>query len=145
MALALSGLAVLAQPATADAGVDVTINEVRSDPTDTVELVNNGSTTADISGYVLKDDDDTHSYALPGGTTIPAGGHLAVDITAFGLGKGDSARLFTADGTTLLDSTTWPAGTHATTWGRCADGTGTFGVMTASLGPPTPARRPTVR
>ena len=130
----MSGLAVLAAPATADAVADVKINEVRSDPTDTVELVNLGSSTADLSGYVFKDDDDTHSYPLPSGTTIPAGGHRAIDITAFGLGKGDSARLFSPDGTTLLDSTTWPAGTHATTWGRCADGTGTFGVMTASLG-----------
>ncbi|WP_395690570.1 lamin tail domain-containing protein [Nocardioides sp.] len=126
-------LGALTAPASA-AAVDVRINEVRSDPTDTVELVNNGADAADLSGYVLKDDDDTHSLVLPGGTTVAAGGHLAVDIVGFGLGKGDSARLFAPDGTTLVDATTWPAGTHATTWGRCPDGTGAFGVMTASLG-----------
>jgi hypothetical protein len=130
---ALLGLVAIPAPATA-ASTDVRINEVRSDPTDTVELVNLGTSTADISGFVFKDDDDTHSFPLPGGSTIAPGGYLAIDITAFGLGKGDSARLFTPDGLTLLDSTTWPTGTHATTWGRCADGTGTFGTMTASLG-----------
>ena len=60
-----------------------------------------GSSAGDISGYVFKDDDDNHSYPLPAGTTIPAGGHLAIDVTAFGLGKGDSARLFMPDGATL--------------------------------------------
>lgn len=132
-ALAVSGLAAPA-PVAAAVSDDVRINEVRSDPTDTVELVNNGAGTVDVSGYVLKDDDDAHSHPLPSGTTIPAGGHLVLDITAFGLGKGDSARLFAPDGTTLVDSTTWPAGTHATTWGRCADGTGTFVAMTPTLG-----------
>jgi lamin tail-like protein/phytase-like protein len=112
VALALTGLTALAGPASADPVADVRINEVRSDPTDTVELVNIGAATADVSGYLFKDNDDAHIWALPSGTTIPAGGHLALDV----------------------DSTTWPAATHANTWGRCADGTGTFVTMTPSLG-----------
>ena len=50
---------------------------------------------------------------------------------SFGLGGADSARLFAADGTTLVDSYTWTA--HAaTTYGRCPDGTGAFATTTAS-------------
>ncbi len=135
VSFALVALVAVAPPATA-ADTDIKINEVRSDPTDTVEFVNTGTSTIDLAGYIFKDDDDTHSFPLPSGTTVPAGGHVAVDITPFGLGKGDSARLYTPDGLTLIDSTTWPTNTHATTWGRCPDGTGTFGVMTASLGAP---------
>ena len=92
LAILLGGLVALAAPATA-APNDVKINEVRSDPTDTIELVNTGAGTVDISGWTLKDDDDTHSWVLPSSTTIPAGGHLSIDVTAFGLGKGESARL----------------------------------------------------
>lgn len=133
LAVVLTGVVVTAPSATA-AVTDIKINEVRSDGIDTVELVNNGSATIDVSGFVFSDDDDTHSFALPAGSTIAAGGHLAFDVTAFGLGKGDSARIYAPDGSTLLDSTTWPAGTHANTWGRCPDGSGPFQAMTASFG-----------
>ena len=60
-----------------------------------------------------------------------------VDVNpSFGLGKGDSVRLYTPDLANLLDSTTYPAETHAATWGRCPDGTGAFGVTTSTLGAP---------
>ncbi|WP_166787853.1 lamin tail domain-containing protein [Cryobacterium adonitolivorans] len=50
--------------------------------------------------------------------------------TNFGLGTADVARLFLADGTTLVDSYAWAA--HAgTSWGRCPDGTGEFRETTA--------------
>jgi hypothetical protein len=111
----------------------IKINEVRSDPDDIIELTNTGAAAVDISGLVLKDNDDTHAFTIASGTTIAAHGFMTFDVNpSFGLGKGDSARLY--DGTTLLDSTTWPANTHATTWGRCPDGTGDFGVMVATLG-----------
>lgn len=108
----------------------VKINEVESSggtPGDWVELINTGSTTANVSGYVFKDNDDTHSYVIPAGTTIPAGGYLVLDEASFvfGLGAPDSARLYAADGTTLLDSYSWTA--HAgNTYGRCPNGTGEF-------------------
>lgn len=113
----------------------VRINEVESSggtPGDWVEFTNIGTTAVDASGLVLRDDDDTHSYVLPAGSTIPARGFLAVgdpEVT-FGLGGADSVRLFAADGSTLIDSYTWAA--HAaTTYGRCADGTGAFALTTA--------------
>ncbi|WP_198415062.1 MULTISPECIES: lamin tail domain-containing protein [unclassified Cryobacterium] len=120
-----------------DCGSPVRLNEIESSggtPGDWLELINNGSTAADVSGFVLKDNDDTHSVILPTGTSIAAGGYLAIDVDAdggFGLGGADTARLFAADGSTLLDSYTWTA--HATTsYGRCADGTGDFAATTAS-------------
>ncbi len=114
---------------------NIKVNEIESDPNDLVELTNIGETPVDISGYRLKDNDDTHSFAIPAGTTLAAHGYLVVNVDpGFGLGKGDSVRLYTPDGANLLDSTTYPADTHAATWGRCPDGTGAFGVTTSTLG-----------
>ena len=123
------------QPETTKGGVNrcavtgaeaVVVNEVESeaDTGDWIELHNPSTVPADVSGYLLKDDTDSHVVELPAGTSIPAGGFLAVDTSAsFGLGGADSARLFTADGATLVDAYTWT--THATTsYGRCPDGTG---------------------
>ncbi|TIC81976.1 hypothetical protein E8D37_10510 [Nocardioides sp. GY 10127] len=111
------------------------INEVESsggDPGDWIELRNNTDAALDISGYVLKDSDDTHAFVVPDATTIDAGGYYVAEVDAsFGLGSSDSARLFEADGTTLVDSYTWTA--HAdTTYGRCPDGTGDFATTAAS-------------
>jgi Ca2+-binding RTX toxin-like protein len=80
----------------------------------------------------VKDSDDTHVFTIAAGTTVAAGGYLAVDVDpVFGLGGADSARLFTAGGATLLDAYTWTA--HAgVTYGRCPDGTGQFATTTAA-------------
>ncbi|GAB3863564.1 lamin tail domain-containing protein [Dactylosporangium cerinum] len=112
----------------------VKINEVESNggtPGDWVELVNTAAVAVDVSGWVVKDSDDTHVFTIATGTTIAAGGYLPVDVeTAYGLGGADSARVFAADGVTLLDSYSWTA--HAaTTYGRCPDGSGAF-VTTSS-------------
>jgi hypothetical protein len=117
-----------------DCGVAVKINEVESNggtPGDWIELINNGSTAVDLSGYILRDSDDTHTFTIPAGTTIAAGGYLAEDVeSSFGLGAADSARLFAPDGTTLIDSYNWSA--HATTtYGRCPNGTGAFTTTSA--------------
>jgi hypothetical protein len=101
-------------------------------PDDWVELFNTSGSTVDISGWVFKDDNDTHSYVIPNGTTIVAGGYYLLEIAqfVFGLGAPDAARLFLSDGTTLVDSYAWTA--HATTtYGRCPNGTGPF-VTTVS-------------
>ncbi|MDP2292833.1 MAG: lamin tail domain-containing protein [Actinomycetota bacterium] len=113
----------------------VEINEVESQggtPGDWVELVNRSGIALDVSGYVLKDDDDTHIGTIPAGSVIPANGYLAIDesVLGYGLGGNDQARFFARDGVTLLDSTTWP-GHAASTWGRCPDGAGNFGVTSA--------------
>lgn len=116
----------------------IRINEVSSDPEDWVELVNTGTAAVDVSGWLLSDNarltDPTHLQALPAGTSIAAGGFLQVDYTAAGFGKGDEANLYLPDGATQVDTATWPADTHATTWGRCPDGSGVFQSTTPTPG-----------
>ena len=109
----------------------VVINEVQSsDPAggpDWIELANPTSETIDISGLVLKDEKDKNPYTIPNGTTIPAYGFLVIyqDDSGqtgfqFGLGKGDSVRLF--EDSEQIGSTTWPAGSHTNpTWGLYPD------------------------
>ena len=119
------------------AGV-IKINEVESNggtPDDWVELYNAGSAPINLAGYIFKDNDDTHSYTLPGGTVVAPGAYLVMDTGAagfnFGLGAADSARLFLPDGTTIVDSYSWTA--HAaTTYGRCPNGTGAFATTASS-------------
>lgn len=116
-------------------GTPVRINEVESDggsPDDWVELVNPTSEALDISGLVLKDDDDAHSSVIPAGTVIPAGGYVVVDRAAlgFGLGDGDRVRLF--EGDQLVDEAVWGAGHASPTWGRCPDATGAFAATAES-------------
>lgn len=110
------------------AGAAILINEVNSDPTDWIELTNIGTSAVDLSGWLLADNarltDATHLQAIAAGTTLQPGAFVKLDYTAAGLGKGDEANLYLPDATTLVDTTTWPAGTHATSWGRCADGAG---------------------
>lgn len=115
----------------------VVINEIDT-ADDWVEILNTGTGAADLSGAVLKDDDDTRTLALPAGTVLAPGQRVVVDVgdevaygdASYGLGKADAARLYASDATTLLDSYSWSA--HpATTYGRCDDGTGTF-TTTAS-------------
>lgn len=114
----------------------VTINEVESNngvPGDWIELYNSAPVPLDLGGYIVKDNDDTHAYTLPDSATIPPFGFYVVEEAAmdFGLGAGDSARLFMPDDTTLIDSYTWTA--HAlTTYGRCPDGHGEFQTNTTS-------------
>ena len=90
----------------------------------------------DLSGFVFKDNDDSHSFTIPAGATIAAGAYLVFDTGTqpnqfnFGLGAADAARLFDPFGR-LVDSYSWSA--HAaTTYGRCPSGTGGFVTTTSS-------------
>ena len=102
----------------------VVLNEVQSkDPQggpDWIELANNTGTELDISGIVIKDDDDTHEYAIPAGTKIPAYGFIVFTEHdfGFGLGKNDKVRLYEND--LLIASTTWVDQTNPT-WGLYPD------------------------
>ena len=105
----------------------VLVNEVQSNDVnggfDWIELANPTGELLDISGIVIKDNDDTHQYVIPEGTTIPAYGFLVLteETFGFGLGKNDSVRLFEND--RLIASTTWPDHTKPT-WGLYPDVTG---------------------
>ncbi|WP_230686289.1 lamin tail domain-containing protein [Catellatospora vulcania] len=146
---AVTGLVV---PAAHAAATDVRINEVESSggsPGDWVEVTNIGATAVDLSGWVVKDNDAGHAYTIAAGVSLAPGAFLALDVDpAFGLGSADSARLYQAGGSTLVDSYTWTS--HAgTTYGRCANGTGAFTTTTTATKasanacpPPPPAAWP---
>ncbi len=121
-------------PAAHAAATGVRINEVESSggsPGDWIELTNTGTTTADLSGWVLKDNDNSHVYTIASGTSLAPGAFAAFDVDpVFGLGSSDSARLYQPGGSTLVDSYSWTS--HAsTTYGRCPDGIGAL-VTTAA-------------
>ncbi|WP_426241422.1 lamin tail domain-containing protein [Nocardioides sp. LHG3406-4] len=138
------------------------VNEVESNGDaangDWVELYNPASVAVDLGGLVVADSDDTHKIVVPAGTTIPAKGYetIRTDDPAvtgqFGLGSGDSVRIF-APGTTDLttapiDAYTWTA--HATTtYGRTLPGAGVWATTSGgTLGAvnefPPPTVIPTV-
>ncbi len=109
------------------------------DTDDWVELYNRGSQTVDISGWVLKDDDDAHEFNIPDNTIVPSGGYLIVsrsvnnfsalwpDVSPvvgdmnFGLsGSGDCVRLFNDEGT-MVDNVCFGS---ASPWPVLANGGG---------------------
>ncbi len=145
--IAAAGLvATSALPALA-ADTDVVVNEI--DTTDDwVELLNTAATPTDVSGFVLRDSNDTRTLALPAGTVLAAGERLVVDVAddavwgaaAYGLGRADAVRLYAADGTTLLDSYAWTQ-FPTTTYGRCADGTGEFTTTPSASSSTAPVAR----
>src|SRR3954453_2586900 len=117
----VAALLVIASPASAA----VVINEADSTPTDFVELYNTGPGSVDISGWVLKDNDDTHAFAIPAATTLAAGAYYNANALGFGLGQTDAARLFMPGGTTLVDSYEW-TDDAAASYGRCPNGSGIY-------------------
>ena len=123
----------------------VVINEVQSDDpeggSDWVELANPTDEELDISGLVLKDNKEEDPYTIPEGTKIPAKGFLVIynDESGekgfkFGLGKGDSVRLF--ENGELIASAEWPEGSHTNpTWGLYPDVNGSSYQNTLSATP----------
>jgi hypothetical protein len=122
--LALSAPALAGDPLTS-----IKVNEVESDgAADFIELMNTSGTLTDVSGLILKDNDNSRTLAIANGTTIPAGGFLAVDTDVpggFALDPIDAARVFLSNGATQIDGYSWIR--HAAgTYGRCLNGTGAF-------------------
>jgi hypothetical protein len=138
LSVGLGSLVMLAAPAQAGNPSELVVNEAESNgPSDFIELANPTATATDVSGLVLKDNDDSRTLSIPPATSIPAGGHLAVEVDVpggFALGASDSARLFFPDGVTLIDGFSWTA--HAAgTWSRCPSGTrGTVFDATPTMG-----------
>ncbi|MEV0533988.1 lamin tail domain-containing protein [Kitasatospora sp. NPDC050463] len=128
--------ALSATPARAAAAADIRINEVvtTGDVDDSIELYNRGTATVDLSGWILKDNDNGSKYAIAAGTTLAPGGFRAFDVhAAFGLGSADKARLYLPNGSTLVDSFGWSEHS-APSWSRCPDGSGSFGKAALTLG-----------
>ncbi|KAF0129513.1 MAG: Spore coat protein CotH [Bacteroidetes bacterium] len=95
------------------------------DPGDWVEVYNPHPYQLDVSGWVFKDEDDTHAFEFPQGTVMTAHGYLVIctdgeafsnlfpDVdnyigdTGFGLsGSGELIRIYNDEGT-LIDQVTY--------------------------------------
>ena len=136
--------------------VSVVVNEVNpngpdpaTDP-DWIELKNVGSTSADLTGYTLRDSKPSNAVPLPSGSVIAPGAYLVIncrgnnDLGAtsgisldFKLSgsNGDEVHLATPAGVEL-DTTSWTAGAVPVgqTWSRLPDGTGAFAAATPTRG-----------
>lgn len=124
---------------------NVVINEImynadeEEETGDWVELYNTAGFEVDISGWQLKDEDDSHVYEFPNGTTMESDTYLVVSADlddfnsqysgisplfgelGYGLAGGsDAVRLFDADGI-LVDSLSY---LDEDPWDSGADGTG---------------------
>ena len=118
VALAASGAVALATPAQA-ADTDIKINEVESNggtPGDWIELINTGAARSTSAGSASSTTTTATPWSRsPAGTMLGPGAFYVFDdaSVSFGLGGADSARLYAADGTTLLDTYSWTS--HAAT------------------------------
>ncbi|SDH31938.1 lamin tail domain-containing protein [Agrococcus jejuensis] len=134
------GAANATEPPAPEEAPEVVINEVLSRSevdgyADFIELMNVGTTPADLTGWTLGDSDLTNVVAIPAGTTLAPGALLVIEPDAgadgFGLGGTDAARLVDADGAEV-DRVDWTG--HAESIGRLPDGIGAFAPAE-----PTPA------
>ncbi|WP_305684624.1 lamin tail domain-containing protein [Microbacterium sp.] len=141
-------LAVPTSALSAEAPLGVRINEVVSNsgsPDDWIEFYNHSDADVDLSGYIVQDNSEKNPYTFPEGTIVTPGEYLVIDTLSdsgegdfdFGLGKGDSVRVFApgdANGAEPLLQTTWPEGTHAVpSWGaQDVNGELVWGITAAS-------------
>ncbi len=118
---------------------------------DWIEIHNPNASAMDISGYCLSDDPALPAkWAFPGGTIIPGHGHLVVCASGRSLASpdargflhapfslsatGETLRLSTVGGASLLDSVTFTAQDEDLSYGRTVDDGWTF--MEPSPGQP---------
>ncbi|MHA1910628.1 MAG: lamin tail domain-containing protein [Candidatus Kariarchaeaceae archaeon] len=135
------GAANFASSGTAD---DIVINEFLPDPNtlyteEWIELYNPTGQAVDLSDYILDDliAGGTVPYTIPGGTTIAAGGYLVFyqSVTNVGLNNaGDDVNFLDTDGSTVIDSYSYPSSIDDVSYGRETDGSAIWTTFTT----PTP-------
>ena len=97
-----------------------------------VEIFNPTAYDIDMGGWRVTAGDVSRSFMVPAGAVIPAQGFLAVNEGNFPLGlkSADAVHLFSPSGVEV-DSFSWTVN-PATSYGRCADGSGQFVVTTTA-------------
>ncbi len=126
-------------------GADIVINEINYkdapdfDVKDWVELYNNSDTAVNVSGWVFKDEDDTHEFVLPVGVIMQPNSYLIIVEDQAGFqalfpgvtnvygnlgfslsGSGELIRIFDANGN-LIDNVTYD---DQAPWPEAPDGNG---------------------
>ena len=127
-----------------DFTIPIVINEIMYKPSenkdskDWIEIANYGNESYNIGTWILRDDDNSHSFVIPPNTILKPQEFLVIaeDTTKFlqyhtrpttlvgefnfGFGRGDQVRLFTAENI-LIDSVKYGI---SAPWDSNADGTG---------------------
>ena len=111
-----------------------------------IELINPNNEAVDLSGWTIKDDNDSHIFSIPSGTSIKSDGYLVFvkdsvsfsihfpEITnyigelGFGFGRTDSVRLYN-ENNLLHDQVGYQSDSP---WPICADKTGNTLELIAS-------------
>jgi hypothetical protein len=135
---------ISAIPAAA-AQADVVLNEINCEGTDWVELVNTSNDPADVSGWLLTDEDldlpegDEHLMEFDAETVIPGNGDLVVERETnfeFGISCSDTLMLGDAEAELVDQTTIGPRNNSSDAWGRYPNGTGPFVPTVATRGEP---------
>ncbi len=110
---------------------------------DWIELYNTSNSNLDLSGLYLSDSyTNPQKFVFPNNTIIPAHGFLTVWADEDGSATGatihcnfklsaSGERLILSKSTTVLDSLSFGPQTADVSYGRCPDGTGSFGVLSS--------------
>ena len=79
-----------------------------------IELHNPSSSSVDVGGYVLQDDDDLSTMTINASTTISSGGYLVLCVeSTFTILEGSEVVLFDENGLFVMDSPSLPPSTRA--------------------------------
>ncbi len=124
---------------------DTTVADQDGEFEDWIELYNNSSSSIDLSGYFLTDDqEDLTQWSFPAGTQIEANGYLIIwaddDEDQAGLhanfklsASGETLTLLHAIDTSIVDQVTYEEQTTDISYGRIPNGTGPFATMNATF------------
>jgi Lamin Tail Domain/CotH kinase protein/Carbohydrate binding domain/Immunoglobulin domain len=112
---------------------NVVINEILAHSdlplADYIELFNNSSLPADLSGCWLSDDPATNKFRIPDGTTLGIQGWIAFDETELGFAleaNGETVYLVNSNETRVLNSLRFGGQANGVAFGRYPDGAPTF-------------------
>lgn len=123
---------------------EATVADQDNEYDDWIELYNNGSEAIDLEGYFLSDDaDDLMLWVFPSGSSIDAGGYLIVwadkDEEQTGLhanfklsANAESIFLVNSE-EAIVDEVSYADQTTDISYGRFANGTGNFQIMTPTF------------
>ncbi|MBC2579699.1 lamin tail domain-containing protein [Clostridium sp. DJ247] len=105
----------------------IKINEILPAPSsgsEWVELYNNTDTAIDIGDYYIDDivNGGGSPYKIPAGTTIPARGFWTKDFSSYFNNGGDSVRILSTDGVTVLDEYSYGSTASDVSWYRVPNG-----------------------
>ena len=79
-----------------------------------IELHNPSSSSVDVGGYVLQDDDDLSTMTINASTTISSGGYLVLCVeSTFSIYEDSEVVLFDENGLFVMDSPSLPPSTRA--------------------------------